>query len=110
MEIDNESQRKDPSDKVTEQMKVYVTEDEKEFLMFMVDQLSMSFSSYARQTLLDMELDINIKTLQLIRYELNKIGSNINQLARKANASGQIQETELLEQTLHKLIQKLEEL
>lgn len=110
MKNDGGSYRKDPAEKVTQQMKVYVTETEEAELKANAETLGMSFSSFARAVLTEQELEADPQELQRIRYELNKIGVNINQLARKANESGRLPEARRLEALADRLITKLQQL
>ena len=102
--------QKDPDQKVTQQLKVYVTEREEIELKQNAEILGMSFSSFARRVLTEEELDFEPKELKRIRYELNKIGVNLNQLAKKANENDRLPEAQRLRKTCHHLIKKLEEL
>ncbi|NGP87571.1 plasmid mobilization protein [Fodinibius halophilus] len=77
-------------DKVDQQMKIYVTKDEKLELVDMADTIGMSFSSFARAVLLDYEIEEQPVELHRIRHEINKIGVNINQLAKVANQEGKL--------------------
>ena len=102
--------QKDPDQKVTQQLKVYVTEREEIQLKQNAKILGMSFSSFARRVLTEEELNFEPKELKRIRYELNKIGVNLNQLAKKANENDRLPEAQRLRNTCHQLIEKLEEL
>src|SRR5690625_8011971 len=66
-------------------LKVYVTEEEEIELKLKAEITDMSFSSFARAVLMEKQVKANPRELKRIRYELNKIGINLNQLARRAN-------------------------
>lgn len=102
--------QKDPDEKVTQQLKVYVTEAEEKQLKQHAETLGMSFSSFARATLLEEDLQMDPKELHRIRYQLNKIGVNLNQLTRKANANDQLLEAQKLDHICQQLMKKLKQL
>ena len=77
-------------EKVDQQMKIYVTQDERIELVDMAETVGMSFSSFARAVLLEYEIEENPVELHKIRHEINKIGVNINQLAKVANQQGEL--------------------
>src|SRR6056297_3172340 len=81
---------KPEEDRLSQQLRVYVTKNEEIDLKLKAELISMSFSSFARHILLEESQRIRVKSLQGIRHELNKIGVNLNQLARKANTSGEL--------------------
>lgn len=101
---------KDPEEKVTQQLKIYVTEAEEIELKYNAKILGMSFSSFARAVLTEEEFKSEHKELKRIRYELNKIGVNMNQLARKANEIGRIPTSQRLEEMYENIVQKIDEL
>lgn len=101
---------KDPENKVSQQMKVYVTKAEEEQLKQNAEIMGMSFSSFARAVLTEEELEVEPKELKRIRFELNKIGVNVNQLARKANETDRLPEAEKLDMISNHLIDTLKEL
>jgi len=78
---------------------VRVTEDERDFIMAKMAQSGLKyFNSYALKMLIMGE----IKSVDLSHYhelakEVNRIGTNINQIAKVVNASGKIYETEITE-------------
>ena len=70
-----------------------VTEDEREIIQNASGEASMSFSEYIRSKVFTPEeawrRDKKTKEfMQSLLYEINRIGNNINQLARAANAKG----------------------
>lgn len=103
------SSKKD-KDKVNRQLKVYVTGDEEIIIKQKAELLDMSFSAFARALLLEKEIDVNPKELKKIRYELNKIGVNLNQLTKKANRQDQFPDQQRLETMHQKVIEVLKQL
>ena len=70
-----------------------VTEDEREIIQNASVEASMSFSEYIRSKVFSPEeaWRRDKKTKEIMSsliYEINRIGNNINQLARAANAKG----------------------
>ena len=81
---------KPEEDRLTQQLKVYVTRSEEIDLKLKAELVGMSFSSFARHILLEQAQSIKPRSYRHLRYELNKIGVNLNQLSRKANESGEL--------------------
>lgn len=92
------SELKSNKARLTQQLKIYVTRDEEIDLKLKADIIGMSFSSFARHILLDESNSIKPRRLRHIRYELNKIGVNLNQLTRKSNQSGELPTRNAIEQ------------
>ena len=70
-----------------------VTEDEREIIQNASAEASMSFSEYIRSKVFTPEeaWRRDKKTKEIMRsliYEINRIGNNVNQFARAANAKG----------------------
>jgi predicted CopG family antitoxin len=63
---------------------VRLSEDEHEKLVKMLQQNDVSFSDYARARLLNYQ--IKSKHDITFLYELNKIGNNLNQIAKAVNS------------------------
>jgi hypothetical protein len=101
---------KPEKDRLTQQLRVYVTKSEELDLKLKAEFIGMSFSSFARHTLLEESQRIKIQKLRGIRHELNKIGVNLNQLARKANASGELPLRKSIESFHKDIIETLKEL
>lgn len=101
---------KPEEEKLNRQLKVYVTSDEEIDLKYKAEILGMSFSSFARAILLEKQFHFNPKELRRIRYELNKIGVNINQLVRRANENNQLPDRKLLKSFEQKIVALVEEL
>ncbi len=64
----------------------YVTEKEEEVIRNKAKYLDMTISSYLRK--MAIEGIIIKKDFNSVFYELNKIGVNINQIAKKVNETG----------------------
>lgn len=97
-------------EKVDQQMKVYVTKDEKIELVEMAETVGMSFSSFARAVLLEYEIEENPEELRKVRYELNKMGVNVNQMSKVANQKGALPAAEELANLKHQIVTVLEDL
>jgi|SRR5699024_6605089 len=106
----SEGNQKDPEEKQDQLMKLYVTKDEKIQLVDMADTIGVSFSSFARAVLLDYEIEADLVEIRKLRYQANKIGVNINQMARVANQSGDLPTHKQLADIKQQLIQILERL
>lgn len=89
-------------------LKVYVTEEEEIELKLKAEITDMSFSSFARAVLMEKQVKANPRELKRIRYELNKIGVNLNQLARRANETGELPGRKKLDSIRHEIITLLE--
>lgn len=106
----NRNALKPEKDRLTQQLRVYVTKSEEYDLKLKAELIGMSFSSFARHILLEESQRIRVRSLRGIRHELNKIGVNLNQLSRKANKSGELPLRKSIE-TFHKdIIETLREL
>ncbi len=73
-----------------EQLIIRVTPEERELIQKKMRQYGTeNFSLYARKMLLDgYVIQVDLSKFQPLADEVNKIGVNINQIARAANASG----------------------
>lgn len=57
-----------------------------------------NFGSFAREILLTEEINlINFDEIKKLRYELNRIGNNINQIVKRANEDGKVEKSQLVE-------------
>lgn len=65
-------------------------------------------STYVRETALGYRLSGRINSRAI--YELGRIGNNLNQLTRVANATGRIDQTKRLQTALHKLTEAIRRL
>ena len=72
-----------------------LTEEEKEKIREKAEQASLSISDYARAVLLSTKnirrkQKMDCEAIKRLVYEINKIGVNLNQIARKINTSRDI--------------------
>ena len=74
------------------QLIVRVTPDEKDFINKKMKQFGTgNFNAYARKMLIDgYVVHLDIEKFQLLAGEVNKIGTNINQIAKISNTTGMI--------------------
>jgi membrane peptidoglycan carboxypeptidase len=63
---------------------IRLSEDENLKLNQMLEEHNISFSDYARARLLKYKIKTNIT--QDLLYEVNRIGNNLNQIAKKVNS------------------------
>ena len=79
--------------------KIYISEREEKILNDkMLKANKKFFSSFARVMLLNGEVKvIDFELLKQVRYELNRIGNNINQTVRLANENRNIDEEKINE-------------
>ncbi len=101
---------KPESQKQNRQLKVYVTADEEINLKQKAEILGLSFSSYARAVLLENKIHTDPVELRRIRFEINKIGVNLNQLARKVNQTNELPLSWSIDSLREELLLVLEEL
>jgi hypothetical protein len=75
-----------------EQLIIRVTPEEKALIQKKIEQLGTdNFSRYARKMLIDgLVVHIDLSTFQTLAAEVNKVGVNINQIARAVNSTGMI--------------------
>lgn len=75
------------------------TEDEKAILLENVEKSkSGNTATYARKMLLDgMVVNVDLSAIEDLTVALNRIGSNINQIARVANETRSINQSEIEE-------------
>lgn len=110
----NGEKRKRPVQKL-----IRLTEEENRFISTKVAESGMTnFNAFARIMLIMGEVKIlNFEELRELRKEINRIGVNINQVAKKVNEDGQASLTELsqilelqkyLKDTVSQFIQKQE--
>lgn len=74
------------------QIIIRVTPEEKELIQKKMEQLGTdNFSRYARKMLIDgYVIRVDLAEFQALANEVNKIGVNINQIAKIVNATGTI--------------------
>ena len=77
--------------------KVFVDLEENEkILENMVKARSENFSAYARELLLNGEINIiDFENIREIKFEINKIGNNINQIVKLGNEKREITKSDL---------------
>ena len=74
------------------QLKFRVTPQEREMIELKMQQMgTRCFSTYARKMLIDgYVIKIDYSDIKAMTAELQKIGTNINQITRRVNATGTI--------------------
>ncbi|RSJ75859.1 Bacterial mobilization protein (MobC) [Streptococcus cristatus] len=101
------------------QKKIRLTEEEARFISTKVLESGMTnFNSFARIMLIMGEVKIlNFEELRELRKDINRIGVNVNQIAKKVNEDDQVSLNELsqilelqkyLKDTVNQFIQKQE--
>lgn len=77
--------------------KFFVNEKENEQIKKNMKKANMeSFSNYARQILLNGKIDVtDFEVIKGLRFELGKIGNNINQVVKLAHSSRTISKNEI---------------
>lgn len=76
---------------------IQVTEDEKNDILQKMEKAKMTnLNEFVRRALSTSEIiNLDLKKLQDLTYELNKIGTNINQIAKVANQTNSIYKNDL---------------
>ncbi len=79
------------------QLKLMVTEEEKEMIQEKMHQLGTdNFGAYARKMLIDgYVIKYDFKELKALTGQIGKIGSNINQIAKRANETKTINQEDV---------------
>ena len=74
------------------QLIIRVTPDEKDFIHKKMEQFGTgNFNTYARKMLIDgYVIHLDLEQFQMLAGEVNKIGTNINQIARISNTTGML--------------------
>lgn len=86
-----------PSDVKKEAFKIRISAQERELIQVKADASGMSFSDFIRTAAGIADVKPAVPAINRLAYgELIRIGSNLNQLARVANSSGQVREAEIL--------------
>ena len=94
-------------------VKFYTTEIERELIDEKAKQCSLSRSGYLLRIAIDGIIVIqDLDTMRGFTYEVNKIGTNINQIAKEINTMGSIHKQDIEEikkqmGELYKIINKL---
>lgn len=79
-------------------IRFFVNEAEKELLDKKVADSHLDRSKYLRKVALgETIINIDMKRLDGVIYELNKIGTNINQIAKFCNSNNQIYKSDIQE-------------
>ncbi|MCM1184901.1 MAG: MobC family plasmid mobilization relaxosome protein [Lachnospira sp.] len=73
-----------------------MTEEEYKKIKEKVAEAGISQQQFLLKTALNKEI-VHIKEFQELIFQIKKIGTNINQIARKANETGHISEAEIKE-------------
>jgi hypothetical protein len=78
---------------------VFVTEAEKDMIYEKMKQYNTNnFAAYARKMLIDgYVINVDISDIKAVAAEMQKIGVNINQIARRVNATSRIYEQDFIE-------------
>lgn len=71
-----------------------LTEEEYGKIKKKVEEVGISQQQFLLKTALEKEI-IHIKEYQELIFQIKKIGTNINQIARKANETGHISESDI---------------
>ena len=81
------------------QKKIYLDENENELIRRKMKKANKkNFGAFAREILLTGEINlINFDEIKKLRYELNRIGNNINQIVKRANEDGKVEKSQLVE-------------
>jgi hypothetical protein len=76
-----------------------VTEQERDLIYQKMEQIpTKNFSAYARKMLIDGYLiKVDYSELKAVTAEIQKIGANVNQIAKRVNATGNVYEQDIAE-------------
>ena len=85
--------------KRTVQIKFRVTEAERELIETKMQQIpTTNLAAYMRKMAIDgYVLKVDYSELKAVTAEIGKIGSNINQIAKRVNATGSVYEQDIAE-------------
>ena len=80
-------------------LRVFVTESERDFIYEKMDELNTNnFGAYARKMLIDgYAIHTDYSDLKTVIAEMQKIGVNINQIAKRINSTSRIYEQDFIE-------------
>ena len=80
-------------------LRVFVTEAERDFIYEKMKEINTSnFGAYARKMLIDgYAINTDYSDLKTVAAEMQKIGVNINQIARRVNTTSRIYEQDFNE-------------
>ena len=87
-----------------------VSDDFFEYVTELAQQKNITISVLIKQSILNSKI-VDKKAQQRIGYELNRIGNNINQIAKRCNMRGGVdiailQELTIIEEQLQELLEK----
>ena len=76
-----------------------VTEQERDLIYQKMEQIpTKNFSAYARKMLIDgYVIKVDYSELKAVTAEIQKIGANVNQIAKRVNATGNVYEQDIAE-------------
>ena len=76
-----------------------VTEQERDLILQKMEQIpTKNFSAYARKMLIDgYVIKVDYSELKTVTAEIQKIGANVNQIAKRVNATGNVYEQDIAE-------------
>ncbi|SHG74141.1 mobilisation protein (MobC) [Fodinibius roseus] len=103
----NISNKKDSDHKRDHLLKIYLTEGEKATIKKMAKMVGISCSAFGRAILMDSEYKKELLDILKVRYEVNKIGANLNQMAKVANQSGQVPKAKLIKNMHRNILTQL---
>ena len=80
-------------------LRVFVTEAERDFIYEKMNEINTNnFGAYARKMLIDgYAIHTDYSDLKTVIAEMQKIGININQIARRINSTSRIYEQDFIE-------------
>ena len=78
-------------------LKFYVFEEEKKFILKKMEVCKIdNMSAYLRKVAIDGKIEINdYSWVRELNYNLNKIGVNINQIAKRVNETGSVYKSDM---------------
>ncbi len=78
-------------------LKFYVFEEEKEFILKKMERCKIkNLSAYLRKVAIDGKIEIHdYSWVRELNYNLNKIGVNINQIAKRVNETGSVYKSDM---------------
>jgi len=81
------------------QVKFCVTEQERELIQQKMAQVpTKNLAAYARKMLIDgYVIKVDYSELKAVTAEIGKIGANVNQIAKRVNATGNMYEQDIAE-------------
>lgn len=77
---------------------LYFNEDEWEFILKKSNELNINTTNYIKRMVLNGYIvEYNLDKINDLIYEINKIGVNINQIAKKANETDNVYKSDIEE-------------